>query len=137
MKKITIFLLTVLFLLSLSSCYLFYSDSTPPYLDFKDSTVKIEISDKSGVSRTLTDSAEIEEILSVLKKAEPTRRESVNDTPAKDEYWVIRVIFAESTDTLYLYKSNRFFGIVSSWYVERPYSGIYEIREQDAKSILD
>ena len=60
------------------------------------------------------------EILQFINSAKPTRKQSVNDTPAVKPYYLIRINTAEPEYLYYVYESG------AQPYIEIPYQGIYE-----------
>lgn len=128
--------------LCLSSCGLFYADEPAP---------KIEITDKpmvlSAVVRqykdgfAVADSIEVQTHIAIefLQNAVPTKRESVNDTPASSTVYklVLEMEENEAYKIGFIYEVERLFGLYSQWYYEIPYYGIYEVSEESVTSIIN
>lgn len=68
-------------------------------------------------------------LLSSLASTEPTRRQSLNDSPAVTPYYRLTLVTEERTYIYYLYEDD---GVT---YLESPYEGIYRI-EKSALSHL-
>ena len=86
-------------------------------------TNRIYIYDNSENEIRMVDS-EIEEIITYINEAEPTRIMSVNDYPSVRPYYVVEI---ESVDRYFRYMIYEENGKV---YVELPYKGIYTIDEK-------
>ena len=69
----------------------------------------------------VTDSGDIETVLSALSGARKTLRQSVNDAPTQSNYLKVRLILQGEGElrTLFLYTEG------NSYYVEAPYIGVY------------
>ena len=148
MKKfstlITILLTTILF----SSCGLFYmNEPAPPlYLPERTEIIEILLYDNTEDDRhfrgdsdaILTSNEQIDFVLNILANTTPTKKESVNDSPYVDEFLLIHInTNSSSYHFSYLYKRERYFGLITQWYIEQPYRGIYEISEEEAQSLLN
>ena len=81
-------------------------------------TVKKNEDRKDEEPREIAD-ADIDDILSKLSEAEPTRKMSVQDSPDAKTYYEIAVKTDERTYYFYAYEEG---GI---YYIEIPYEGIY------------
>ena len=68
---------------------------------------------------TITDSSNIETVLSALSGARKTLRQSVNDYPVQNNYLILRLNLAGERRTLCLYAEG------NAYYIEEPYVGIY------------
>lgn len=68
---------------------------------------------------TITDSSNVETVLSALSGARKTMRQSVNDYPLQNNYLIVRLNLAGERRTLCLYAEG------NSYYIEEPYVGIY------------
>lgn len=75
---------------------------------------------ESIASVTLTDSGDIEAVLSALSSAKKTLSESVNDSPIQNNYLIVRLTLAKEQRTLFFYSDG------GSCYIEEPYVGIYK-----------
>ena len=83
-------------------------------------TVKKNEDIKDEEPREIAD-ADIDDILSKLSEAEPTRKMSVQDSPDAKTYYEIAVKTDERTHYFYIYFDN------GTCYVEIPYEGIYTV----------
>ena len=83
-------------------------------------TVKKNEDIKDEEPREIAD-ADIDDILSKLSEAEPTRKMSVQDSPDAKTYYEIAVKTNERTHYFYVYFEN------GDCYVEIPYEGIYTV----------
>ena len=134
-KKILAVLLTFAVCL-LSSCRLFYADEPAPALNIPSKAEIIGVYDVL-TSELLEDEESIENALAFLLSAVPTRYESVNDNPYADCYYALSLETTEGCEFFgYFYEEKQFFGLVSKWYLEMPYSGIYEVSEDCALALL-
>lgn len=89
-----------------------------------------QINDRLSVGCvTITDTEQINEILSAISGAKKTLRYSVNDNPVEHNYLIIKIHTDDKTTTLYLY-SDRLCD-----YVEEPYVGIYRARRNTSKTL--
>jgi hypothetical protein len=68
---------------------------------------------------TITDSSNVESVLSALSGARKTLRQSVNDYPVQNNYLIVRLNLAGERRTLCLYAEG------DAYYIEEPYVGIY------------
>ena len=68
-----------------------------------------------------TDKSWINDVVSGIKHAKATRKESVQDEPKVDEYIKIDIKYSGNTSTLFAYENKK------KYYIEQPYQGIYEI----------
>ena len=134
-KKLLAILLTLAVCL-FSSCRLFYADEPAPNLKIPN---REEI---TGVYDVVTsslreDEESIEKAIAFLLSAVPTRYESVNDAPYADSYYALSLETTEGSEFFgYFYEEKRVFGLISKWYLEMPYSGIYEVSEDCALALL-
>lgn len=79
---------------------------------------KIEVS-----SKTL-----IKEIITAITNERTTKKESVNDTPACEEYYIIT--FKDTDQKIYIYTKD------GNCYIEEPYNGIYKITQEEYDKIM-
>ena len=136
MKRIVVVLLCFFSLIGVCSCGLFYSDEPAPALVLPQSSeiAKVELQ-KEGVWQEVEDE---ESVLALLKNAEPTTRESVNDSPYAETYYALCVQGEEERLVFgYLYERESFFGLISKWYFEVPYYGIYEVQEEHLSKVIE
>ncbi len=68
---------------------------------------------------TITDSSNVETVLSALSGARKTLRRSVNDYPVQNNYLIVRLNLAGERRTLCLYAEG------NAYYIEEPYVGIF------------
>ncbi len=68
---------------------------------------------------TITDSSNVETVLSALSGARKTLRQSVNDYPVLNNYLIVRLNLAGERRTLCLYAEG------NAYYIEEPYVGIF------------
>lgn len=68
---------------------------------------------------TVTDSGDIETVLSALSGARKTLRRSVNDYPTRNNYLVVKINLSGERRTLCLYSDG------NAYFIEEPYVGIY------------
>jgi hypothetical protein len=135
-KKLVVLVLTFVVCL-LSSCRIFYTDKPAPTLKIPNKT------DITGVCvgmnlETREDEESIEKAIAFLLSATPTRYESVNDTPYADCYYGLSLETTEGSEFFgYFYEEKRVFGLISKWYLEMPYSGIYEVSEDCVLALLE
>ena len=127
MKKTLIPIIIVVILAGLILCAYFVIDSLFPKADpinvpsassVVSMTVKKNEDRKDEEPREIAD-ADIDDILSKLSEAEPTRKMSVQDSPDAKTYYEIAVKTDERTYYFYAYEEG---GI---YYIEIPYEGIY------------
>ena len=127
MKKILIPIIIVVILAGLILCAYFVIDSlfpkaapinVPSASSVVSMTVKKNEDRKDEEPREIAD-ADIDDILSKLSEAEPTRKMSVQDSPDAKTYYEIAVKTDERTYYFYAYEEG---GI---YYIEIPYEGIY------------
>lgn len=71
------------------------------------------------------DESELTLLLSQLKEAKPTRRQSSNDRPVIDQYYKINLEVAETPESRWVYVYHQDGAV----YYEIPYGGIYETDE--------
>ena len=68
--------------------------------------------------------SEIEEIITYINEAEPTRIMSVNDYPSVSPYYVVEIKSVDRYFRYMIYEDN------GKTYVEVPYEGVYTIDEK-------
>lgn len=85
--------------------------------------------DKSTRIVTVTDTTDMEALISALSRSRKTSRQSVNDSPNEDNYLIIRLKMAEGEKKLYLFSAGK------HCYLEEPYVGIYRIDKETNASI--
>ena len=138
MKRFFAFTTMLLISILFGSCGLFYRNdpAPPPYLPNRTEITSVRVSSYPNMT-LLSSSEEIDFVLAILFNATPTKIESVNDTPNAEDLYGIQILAGESSTLFYLYKRERYLGLVTQWYIEQPYRGIYEISEEDANSLLN
>ena len=129
MKKIIIPIIVIVILAGLILGGYFVIDSLFPKADpinvpsassVVSLTVKKNEDRKDEEPREIAD-ADIDDILSKLSEAEPTRKMSVQDSPDAKTYYEIAAKTDERTHYFYVYFDN------GTCYVEIPYEGIYTV----------
>ena len=78
---------------------------------------------------TITDSGDMETVLSALSGVRKTLRQSVNDYPMQSNYLVIRISLSGEQRTLCLYAEG------NTYYIEEPYVGIYKSNRDTSVAI--
>lgn len=84
--------------------------------------VSLDVTADGEVS-THSDRGWIGEILEALAQSEPTRKQSIQDTPQEEHLVKLDFHFAEGTGTLFAYEKD------GNYFVEQPYQGIYRIEK--------
>ena len=88
--------------------------------------------ERGSATKEITDAKVVEEVVSLLNgNGRITKEKSVSDAPAEIEQ-PIKVEFhlkKEGASVIYLYEESK------KYYLEQPYNGIYEISEDDYKSL--
>ena len=129
MKKKSFWIGLLVLVVLIAGLYKAYDNIFPkarPIRQIKVSeTNRIYIYDNSENEIGMVDS-EIEEIITYINEAEPTRIMSVNDYPSVRPYYVVEI---KSVDRYFRYMICEENGKV---YVELPYEGVYVV---DAKAI--
>ena len=136
MKKLCV--LAMASLLTFSSCALLNTEEAPaPILPETALGVSVCLGFDATNHTAIMDNGKIEQVISIIETATPTKRQSVNDTPYADEVYCVRFIGEEEYIPTYLYQDERLFGLISHWYLEQPYHGIYEITKESAEILLN
>lgn len=78
---------------------------------------------------SITDSGDMETVLSALSGARKTLKQSVNDYPIQSNYLVIRLNLSEEQKTLCLYSEG------NTYYIEEPYVGVYKSNRDTSVAI--
>lgn len=117
--------LFIIFLVCLIGIYLYnfiFPKAMPIELSQSENISKVQI---MGYNKKFeyTNREIIDEIVDVFLNARPTRKLTLNDEPSEYDYFIISFISNESYRDSYIYKR----GI--KWYIEQPYHGIYEIKQ--------
>lgn len=117
----------VVLIVLISGLYKAYDNIFPkaaPIRQIKVSEInRIYIYDNSENKIGMVDS-EIEEIITYINEAEPTRIISVNDYPSVRPYYVVEIKSDDRYFRYMIYKDN------GKTYVELPYEGVYTINEK-------
>ncbi len=130
---ICIFVCAIVF----SSCGVFYSNTLAQPITIPEQIEHIEIGHFPS-KRSISEFTEQEFswLTTIIKNATPTKIQSNNDSPGKKEYYTVDLIGQNSFVRVYLYKDNSLFSN-HSWYLEQPYSGVYEITDDSAQKIIE
>lgn len=103
----------------------------PIDLPSNEAVISIEIITIEGTKADITETNQIETVMTALSAAEPTRLESVNDKPTNvDAYGTISINTVGESTVVYYYDKD------SKHYVEQPYRGIYEMEDHLEESLL-
>ena len=127
MKKKSFWRGLVVLVVLIAGLYKAYDNIFPkagPIRQIKASeTNRIYIYDNSENEIGMVDS-EIEEIITYINEAEPTRIMSVNDYPSVRPYYVVEIKSVDRYFRYMIYEDN------GKTYVELPYEGVYTIDEK-------
>ena len=135
-RKLLVVVLTLIVCL-FSSCRLFYADEPAPVLQIPSKEEITGVCVKTSLE-VRTDEESIENAIAFLQSTVPTRYESVNDTPYAEPCYFFCLETTEGRMFRgFFYEEKSFLGLVSKWYFEMPYSGIYEVSEERALALLE
>ncbi|MST51608.1 DUF5301 domain-containing protein [Hornefia butyriciproducens] len=96
----------------------------PIDLPSNEAVTSIEVITIDGAKADITETTQIETVMTALSAAKPTRVQSVNDQPANvDAYGTISINTAGEATVVYYYDKD------SKHYIEQPYRGIYELED--------
>ena len=84
--------------------------------------VSITVAEGEGEARELPEE-DFLSLLTCVRNAVPTMKDSVNDRPYEDEYYTLDVSTEDMQYRYYVYKKG------SQYYIEMPYVGIYKTHE--------
>lgn len=100
----------------------FFPMAEPVNFPSNDEVIAIDIK-KDTINLKYTDSEILKMIIEQLSKAKETRLLTVHDRPTVRDYYTVDIITKDNdmTYTSFIYQEN------SKWYLEQPYTGIYEI----------
>jgi len=131
-KKPAFWIVCVTVVMAVTGAVLLMASSVPTLeLPNTSSVFSVEMeqfNDKVSVGPSVvTDSEQIETILSAMAGAKKTLRPSGNEYLAQYNYLVIKLVMENETRTLYLYSKG---GVE---YIEEPYAGIYKTRGNSGK----
>ncbi|MEG1896454.1 MAG: DUF5301 domain-containing protein, partial [Oscillospiraceae bacterium] len=106
--------------------------NNPIFIPKSDDVVNIRIEQiNEGASLgavEVVDKSEIETILKALQNTNKTRKESVNDSPNRNDYFQINVN-GSAARKIYLYNDKE------QYFIEEPYTGIYKTSRETSLSI--
>lgn len=126
MKKIIIFIASFILVVIIGALILYMNTfplARPIELPEVNEVHTVEITEEISTKK-YTDHKEILEILNCFLNAKPTRIMSVNETPNVRKLYTVNFFSKEDRlYTSYIYNKN------SKWYIEQPYYGVYEIKE--------
>jgi hypothetical protein len=88
-----------------------------------DKISMIQIS-KNNIKYEYTDRESIQKIIDVFLNAKRTRRLTVKDESVKNGYYTAKFISVDDKRDSYIYREGL------KWYIEQPYHGVYEIKEE-------
>ena len=78
----------------------------------------------NGEEFAVTEPDQIEAVMRLLRAAEPTRRQSVNDSPSNvASYGIVSIYAGDRTTVVYYYEKD------GKHYIEQPYRGIYRLED--------
>lgn len=96
--------------------------AAPIDLPFDDAVAAVGMITMSGEDIYFTDPGRIKAVMDILREAEPTRRQSVNDQPTNvARYGTVSIYASGQSTVVYYYEKD------GRHYVEQPYQGIYRI----------
>jgi predicted small lipoprotein YifL len=96
----------------------------PIDLPSNEAVTSIEVITIDGAKTDITETTQIETVMTALSAVKPTRVQSVNDQPANvDAYGTISINTAGEATVVYYYDKD------SKHYIEQPYRGIYELED--------
>ena len=100
----------------------FFPMAEPVNFPSNDEIIAIDIK-KDTINLKYTDPEILKMIIEQLSKAKETRLLTVHDRPTVMDYYTVDIITKDNdmTYTSFIYQEN------SKWYLEQPYTGIYEI----------
>ena len=124
MKK-TLLILMIFSLSILPGCTI---RKAPP-IELPSTVQSIKIRTISDSNITITNSEQIDWIMTVLNHAVPTWQQSTNDQPVDKDYGSITINSNGVPTTLYYYEKG------GACYIEQPYQGIYVLKDNIEKII--
>ena len=116
MKKAISLIATIIMCFVFASC----GKADPIVLPDKDDVAEVGVT-YDGETEYHKDAEWIEQLLSGMKAAEPTNKESVQDVPQVDNYIKIDFQLDNGVSTIFVYEDG------GRYYIEQPYQGIYEL----------
>ena len=94
--------------------------AAPIDLPSDDAVAAVGMITMSGEDIYFTDPGRIKAAMDILRAAEPTRRQSVNDSPSNvASYGIVSIYVGDRTTVVYYYEKD------GKHYIEQPYRGIY------------
>lgn len=128
MRKKIVILLAIVCIVMLAGCG---KNAEPIDLPSNEAVTSIEVITIDGAKADITETTQIETVMTALSAAEPTRVQSVNDQPANvDAYGTISINTAGEATVVYYYDKD------SKHYIEQPYRGIYELKDNIEETLL-
>lgn len=128
MKKTLISILVIGILLIVA--YLSYDHLFPyarPLEEVLDTTkiqlITISTSENTNQQNTVPEADTIE-IISLINAAKPTRKMTLNETPAVSAYYIMEIQIENRVRKCYVYEEN------GKTYLDFPYEGVYRINKQ-------
>ena len=70
-----------------------------------------------------TDKEWIASFMQKVGDGTPTSKESLQDVPSVSKYTKVDILYNDNVSSIFIYEED------STWYVEQPYKGIYEVDE--------
>lgn len=127
MKKYILAGLCSIFILALCACG---KTKEPIILPDAEDIISVDI--KIGEDTvSCSDEAWINGVIENFSKSEPTGEESIQDVPAAERYIKVEFQFEDGTSALFAYEED------GKYYIEQPYQGIYEIKEEAYQQLLE
>lgn len=126
-KLAVLMVVVVAFALLVTGCL---KKAEPIQLQDPDAVTSIDITKIDGTDITVEKQDEIDRIMKTLAGAEPTRTQSVNDTP-DDPYGTLMINTDTDTNELHYYERD------GEFFVEKSYTGIYRIDHDLEQDIPD
>ena len=121
MKRRSFIIIMICILTVLAGCR---KKAEPIDLPSNEAVTSIEVITIDGAKTDITETTQIETVMTALSAAKPTRVQSVNDQPANvDAYGTISINTAGEATVVYYYDKD------SKHYIEQPYRGIYELED--------
>ena len=98
--------------------------AAPIDLPSDDAVAAVGMITMSGEDIYFTDPGRIKAAMDILRAAEPTRRQSVNDSPTNvASYGIVSIYAGDRTTVVYYYEKD------GKHYIEQPYRGIYRLED--------
>ncbi len=128
MKRIIIIIAIFILVVVIIGALILYNNifplAKPIELPIVNQVYAVEIKKGNSTSKYIDDK-EILEVWNCFFNAKPTREMVAHDIPIISEYYTVNFFSEEERlYTSFIYNKN------SEWYIEQPYYGIYEIKEE-------